>query len=77
MYNAKKLYPTAIIVMIINLLFHDLPQTLIVYFYYARYKPPSLDLRIENLIQQRISKNNLDWKLATRVTRYTNTKGTF
>ena len=24
---------------------------MVVYFYYARYKPPSLDLRIENLIQ--------------------------
>ena len=37
--------------MLINLLLHDLPQTVVVYFYYARYKPPSLDLRMENMIQ--------------------------
>ena len=45
--------------MVINLLVHDLPQTLIIYFYYARYKPPSLDLRMENLIQERIQNKEL------------------
>ena len=63
-----KLYPLTMVLLLLNLLFHDVPQAILglitipswqsdkhiyilVYFYYARFKPPSFDLRIENLIQ--------------------------
>ncbi|CBY30702.1 unnamed protein product [Oikopleura dioica] len=43
------------IVLLINTIFHDLPEMILLYFYYTRYKPPSFDLRLTALVNSFIS----------------------
>ena len=63
-----KLYPMQMIVLLvkkndlkksqnfqINTIFHDLPEMILLYFYYTRYKPPSFDLRLTALVNSFIS----------------------
>ncbi|CAG5104536.1 Oidioi.mRNA.OKI2018_I69.chr1.g1314.t1.cds [Oikopleura dioica] len=50
-----KLYPMQMIVLLINTIFHDLPEMILLYFYYTRYKPPSFDLRLTALANSFIS----------------------
>jgi hypothetical protein len=63
-----KLYPMQMIVLLvkkndlkkpqnfqINTIFHDLPEMILLYFFYTRYKPPSFDLRLTALVNSFIS----------------------